>query len=218
MKRKLLLSVALLLIGAVGATVWASWRHKRSTTIALADGSRLEFLDATFGANCSFNYASPWRRLAARLPRGWTQRLGLGAVQNEVVNAGYSGDSSVVFWFVRRGMPPGATISNVAYRAFPNGPNFVILGRTSTVVRSRPSAADGLAINLKDEQGDGVPGLRQLGEVALPSGDSALYWRTDVVPSASRVVFLRLYENGKGAGWKCVGELEVPNPFLRTAR
>ena len=218
MKRKVLLAIAALLVVGVCMTVWMEWPDRRSRMILLADGSRLEYLGATVGANCSFDYGSPWQRLAARLPAKWTRRFGGGAAPNPVVNAGYSGDSSVVFWFVRRGSPARTNVTKVIYKlsAKPLLPAIGTgaIGTGSTWgFTSGAALVDGLMINLKDEQGDGVPGLHSLSEAALPSGDTAVYWRTEVVPANGRVVFLRFYESTRSTGLKCTSEMEVPNPL-----
>jgi len=218
MKRKLLLSLAVLFVAAIGTRIWVKWEERRSTTVILADGSRLVFLGATVGANCSFDYGSPWQRLAARLPAKWQRMLGVGAAQNPVVNAGYSGDSSVVFWFVRRGSPTRTNVTKVIYNRSSRSPTYAIGAGVIWDMTSSADLVNGLRINLKDEQGDGVPGLQYLSEATLPSGDTAVFWRTDVVPSTGRMVFLRFYEWTKPTGLKYTWELQVPNPLQPDSR
>lgn len=212
MKRKWLPFV-LLPVAAAIAPGWVTWPRPRATAMVLADGSRLEYLGATVGANCSHDYGTTWQRLAARIPVKWRRKLGIKPFLDPVVTAGYSGDSSVIFWFVRRGIAQNTNATKVIYRYSSRTPAYAIGGGISWNATSGSGVLDGLRINLKDESGDGVPGLQYLSEAALPSGDTAVYWRTELVPSNGPVVFLRFYEWSQPTGLKQTREMEVPNPL-----
>src|SRR5262245_34968697 len=101
MKQAIVFPMSLVLVAMACVAVCLTTRVQHPRAVTLVDGSKLEYLGSTVGANSSFDYGSAWQKLVARLPDRWKQKLG-GTAQNTVVKAGYFGDSNIVFWFVRR--------------------------------------------------------------------------------------------------------------------
>ena len=220
MKRALLLIPLLLIALGLCRAGWRAWNQTSPPVVLLADGSWLVLRGATVGPKATYDYGTPWERLAARVPG----KLGRQFGGNTVVNAGLIGPTKIVFWFERRGVPlqtnnATAVSLNSLGQVMQTG---VLSKRGTLPPKVRVVPADGLRVNVRDEQGHGEPGYHRFVETVLPNGVVAVHWRADVVPTGSRRLKLCVYEfPGSpsvlfgGTGGKRIGEIFLPNPLYQ---
>ena len=235
-------------MAGIGALVWKLMQDAQHNIVFLSDGSQLVFCGLSEGQTHTYDFATLRDRIVRRLPgrlAGKFQRNTIAWAGPEAGEIGFwflrqggipwTNTARPLVWrtIPTRKIGPVSipTVWNATANSIIPTPNS-FTGPAAYFLKPRPATGlyavtgggrltgpDSLLINLKDEHGDGEPGLWQFSRSVgtfYPRG-TPLYWKSNEIPLHSRMLVLCIYEYRDTAGLKCIGRIRVPNPLYGRA-